>query len=44
VQRQNRRNEARQYRRLELRLQMLTVVIAFAAVIVPVAVAVLTGR
>lgn len=44
VQRENRRVEARQYRRLELRLQVLTVVIALAAVVVPVIVAVLTGR
>lgn len=43
-QRANRRGEERQYRRLELRLQALTVVIAFAAVIVPIAVAILHGK
>lgn len=44
VQRENRRSEARQYRRLELRLQVLTVVIAVAAIFVPIGVAIATGK
>lgn len=44
TQRANRRAEDRQYRRLELRLQVLTVVIAVAAVIVPIVVAYLHGK
>jgi hypothetical protein len=44
VQRTNRRAEDRQYRRLELRLQVLTVVIACAAVVVPIVVAYLHGK
>lgn len=44
VQRENRRAEGRQYRRLELRLQVLTVVIACAAVVVPIVVAFATGK
>lgn len=44
VQRENRRSEARQYRRLESRLQVLTVVIALAAVVVPIVVAIVTGK
>ena len=44
TQKANRRAEAHQYRRLELRLQVLTVVIALAAVVVPIVVAYLHGR
>jgi hypothetical protein len=44
TQRENRRSEAQQYRRLELRLQALTVVIAIAAIAVPVLVAIMTGK
>jgi hypothetical protein len=43
-QRVNRRSEERQYRRLELRLQVLTVAIAVAAVVVPLVVAYLHGK
>lgn len=43
-QRANRRGEERQYRRLELRLQVLTAVIAVAAIVVPILVAVVTGK
>lgn len=43
-QRANRRGEERQYRRLELRLQVLTVAIAVAAVVVPLVVAFATGK
>lgn len=44
VQRENRRSEDRQYRRLELRVQVLTVVIAVGAIVVPLAVAFATGK
>jgi hypothetical protein len=44
VQRENRRSEAQQYRRLELRLQVLTVAIALVAIAVPILVAIVTGR
>jgi len=43
-QRENRRSEDRQYRRLELRLQVLTVVIAIAAIATPIVVAIVTGK
>lgn len=43
-QRENRRGEARQYRRLELRLQVLTVVIAIAAIATPIVIAIVTGK
>lgn len=43
-QRENRRSEVQQYRRLELRLQVLTVVIAIAAIATPILIAVLTGK
>lgn len=43
-QRENRRGEERQYRRLELRLQVLTIVVAFAAIVVPLLVALATGK
>lgn len=44
AQRENRRGEARQYRSLELRLQVLTVVIAIAAIAVPLVLAILNGK
>lgn len=44
AQKMNRRAEERQYRRLELRLQVLTAVVALGAVFVPIVVAVVTGR
>jgi hypothetical protein len=40
----NRRAEARQYRRLELRIQVLSVAVGFAAVASPILVAYLTGK
>lgn len=43
-QRENRRGEERQYRRLELRLELLAVVVALAAIVVPILVAVSTGK
>lgn len=43
-QRENRRTEANQYRRLELRLQVLTVVIAIAAIATPIVIAIITGK
>ena len=43
-QRENRRSEANQYRRLELRLQVLTVVIAIAAIATPIVIAIVTGK
>lgn len=43
-QRENRRTEANQYRRLELRLQVLTVVIAIAAIATPIVIAFITGK
>ena len=43
-QRENRRGEERQYRRLEMRLQVLTAVIAFSAIVVPLLVAFATGK
>lgn len=44
VQRENRRSEARQYQRLELRLQVLTIVVAVGAIVVPLLVAFATGK
>jgi hypothetical protein len=44
TQRANRRSEERQYRRLELRLQVLTVVIAVAAVAATVIQLIATGK
>ena len=44
IQRENRRSEARQYQRLELRLQVLTIVVAIGAIIVPLLVAFATGK
>lgn len=44
VQRENRRTEDRQYRRLELRLQVLTIVVAVGAIVVPLLVAFATGK
>jgi hypothetical protein len=43
-QREARRAEARQYRRLERNLQVLTVVIAIAAIVTPILIALLTGK
>lgn len=43
-QRENRRMEASQYRRLELRLQVLTVVIAIAAIATPIIIAIVSGK
>lgn len=43
-QRQNRRGEALQYRRLEVRMQILTLVIALAAIATPIIVAIVTGK
>lgn len=43
-QRQNRRGEERQYRRLEVRVQVLTLAVGFAAVASPIIVAILTGK
>lgn len=44
AQRDNRRGEERQYRRLELRVQVLTVAVGFAAILSPILVAILTGK
>lgn len=44
TQKANRRQEQRQYRRLELRIQVLTVVVSFAAVVSPILVAILHGK
>jgi hypothetical protein len=44
TQRQNRRSEDRQYKRLETRLQVLTIVIAIAAVVVPLLVALVNRK
>lgn len=44
VQRENRRSEAKQYQRLELRLQVLTIVVAIGAIAVPLLVAFATGK
>jgi hypothetical protein len=43
-QRANRRGEERQYRRLEVRVQVLTLAVGFAAVASPIIVAILTGK
>jgi len=43
-QRENRRGEARQYRRLEVRMQVLTIAVAIGAIFAPIVVAVLTGK
>lgn len=43
-QRENRRSEARQYRRLEVRMQVLTIAVAIGAIFAPIVVAVLTGK
>lgn len=40
----NRRSEERQYRRLELRVQVLTLAVGFAAIASPIIVAILTGK
>jgi hypothetical protein len=40
----NRRGEQRQYRRLEVRMQVLTIVVAVAAILAPIVVAVATGK
>ena len=39
-----RRSEQRQYRRLEVRVSALTIVVGFAAVASPIIVAILTGK
>lgn len=44
TQKVNRQAEARQYRRLELRMQLLTIVVGLAAVAVPIVVAILSGK
>jgi hypothetical protein len=44
AQQANRQAEANQYRRLELRLQLLTVAVTLAAVAVPIVVAILSGK
>ena len=44
MQNENRRQEARQYRRMEVRLQVLTVVLGLAAVIFPVVSLYLSGK
>lgn len=44
TQKANRRHEARQYRRLELRIQMLTLAVGFAAIASPIVVAILHGK
>ena len=43
-QRANRRGEERQYRRIELRVQVLTFVVAVAAIVVPIIEAILTRK
>lgn len=43
-QKQNRRLEATQYRRVELRLQMLTLAVAVGAIVVPLAVTLIHTR
>jgi len=40
----NRRGEERQYRRLEVRVQVLTLAVGFAAIVSPIVVAILTGK
>lgn len=44
VQKENRRSEATQYRHLEVRIQLLTLTVAVAAVVTTIATAVLIGR
>jgi hypothetical protein len=44
IQNQARREEARQYRHVEVRIQVLTVVIGLAAVVVPIALLLLSGK
>lgn len=44
TQKENRRKEEAQYRRLGTRIQVLTIVIAVAAIVVPVVTAIATGR
>lgn len=44
AQRVNRRSEDRQYRRLELRIQVLTFVVGLVAIASPIATALLTGK
>jgi hypothetical protein len=44
VQRNARRAESRQYHRFEIRLQVLTVVVAVAAVIAPIVLVLLSGK
>lgn len=43
-QRANRRGEALQYRRLEVRMQVLTIAVAIGAIFAPIVVAFLTGK
>jgi len=43
-QRENRRGEARQYRRLEVRMQVLTIAVAIGAIFAPIVVAIVTGK
>lgn len=43
-QRENRRGEALQYRRLEVRMQVLTVAVAIGAILAPIIVAIVTGK
>jgi hypothetical protein len=44
VQKENRRGEATQYRHLEVRIQVLTLIVAVTAVVTTVATAILIGR
>lgn len=43
-QKENRRGEARQYRRLEVRMQVLTIAVAIGAIFAPIIVAFVTGK
>jgi hypothetical protein len=44
AQKQGRRAEERQYRHVEVRIQVLTVVVGLAAVVVPIALLLLSGK
>lgn len=44
IQKENRRKEADQYRRLELRIQVLTLIVGMAAVLAPIAAIILSGK
>lgn len=43
-QRENRRSEVRQYRRLEVRMQVLTIAVAIGAIFAPIVVALFSGK